>query len=330
VATDLFAAVHGLDPADLNSVVPPACRRPIGPVAQRREDGGAVVFEFPEWRPRAPARHLLPSLSALVDGPLTVRFETSVLAGGAWTPWIGAATLGPRSLPGIPASGAMVEADIDVFHARQAAEAVRLRLRTLAADATVLEEARWLVTLSVSDAAASPPAAADGSVRLPVPALSQMDAPASLRLRICSPTSVAMVLSYLGTDVDREAVAADVFHAGTDRYGVWPAAIAAAGRWGRLGYLLRFPDWPSAAWCLEHRLPIIASIRYAAGELAGAAMPETTGHLVVVTGYDDGDVLVNDPAAPDVRSVPRRYRRAEFTRAWLAGTAVGYVLFRPS
>src|SRR5439155_461515 len=93
-----------------------------------------------------------------------------------------------------------------------------------------------------------------------------------------------------------------------DRYGVWPAAISAAGRHGVAGYLLRFPDWASAAWCLEQGLPVIASVTYGAGELVGAAMPETSGHLLVLTGCEGDEVLVNDPAGPAAARDTRRTR----------------------
>src|SRR5437879_12535200 len=67
-----------------------------------------------------------------------------------------------------------------------------------------------------------------------------------------------MVLGYLGVGVTPERLAADVFHPALDIYGVWPAAVSAAARRGIPGYLLRFPDWTAAAWCLDHGLPIIA------------------------------------------------------------------------
>jgi hypothetical protein len=124
-------------------------------------------------------------------------------------------------------------------------------------------------------------------------------------------------------------LAREIFLPELDLYGVWPAAVRAAGRRGVAGYLLRFPDWSAAAWCLEHGMPIIATVRYGAGELTDAAIPETSGHLLVLTGYEGDEVFVNDPAAPRVDAVGRRYRLDELRRVWLERAGIGYVLFQP-
>ena len=76
-------------------------------------------------------------------------------------------------------------------------------------------------------------------------------------------------------------------------------------------------------------MPIVASVRYAAGELTGAALPQTTGHLLVITGYEGEAVLVNDPVAPTAATVARRYRLDEVVQIWLGRAGVGYVLFKP-
>jgi hypothetical protein len=188
-----------------------------------------------------------------------------------------------------------------------------------------------LLALSTSGPDGVPPAAvrAEDAARLEVPTLSQHDAAPEIASRICSPTCVAMVLSYWGRRASLAALAAEIFHPGVDLYGVWPAAVRAAGRHGVAGYLLRFPAWTAAAWCLRQRLPVIASIRYRAGELPGAAIAETAGHLVVLTGCSGDDVLVNDPAAP-APSVARRYPLEDLARAWLERSGVGYVLFPPA
>jgi hypothetical protein len=75
---------------------------------------------------------------------------------------------------------------------------------------------------------------------------------------------------------------------------------------------------------------VIASVRYAAGELRGAAVESTGGHLLVLTGHDGDWVLANDPAAPTAREVPRRYALTDIRRVWLDRTGVGYVLFDPA
>jgi hypothetical protein len=249
---------------------------------------------------------------------------------GAWSPWVAGAALGAAEFDPLAATD-LVDVDVDVFRARGPVEAVRARARVRAAAPAAVLGARWLLTLSAAGDPAAPAAPATGTHvrRLEVPALSQMEADAAIASRICSPTCVAMVLKYWRRPVSLPALAAEVFHPASDLYGVWPAAIRAAGRHGLAGFLLRFPDWAAAAWCLEQGFPVIASVRYRAGELGGAAIAETPGHLLVLTGCDGDEVLVNDPAAPAAAAVARRYRLAELARAWLGHSAIGYVLFPP-
>ena len=69
-----------------------------------------------------------------------------------------------------------------------------------------------------------------------------------------------------------------------------------------------------------------AMVRYAEGELTGAAVLRTPGHLLALTGWQGDEVLVNDPAAP-AAAVARRYRLDELARVWLERTGIGYVIF---
>ena len=327
--TDLFVVASGVDADTIARAIPPACRVESAS-ATATTVNGELILEFPEWRPRAAARHLLPSFSLLSDRPYALRFELSARAAAQWSPWVATATIGSGTFVNLPPAADTLACDVDVYTAPVPLDCVRLRVRVGAPDVGALAAMPWMVTLSASDLDPTPREAATVSIpRLPVPALSQLDAPPEIALRICSPTSVAMVLAYCGAATPVVSLAEEIFHPGTDRYGVWPAAIRAAGRRGVAGYLLRFPDWSSAAWCLGHGLPIIASVSYAAGELAGAPLPETSGHLLVLTGCDGGEVFVNDPVAPTASEVPRRYRLDQIQRVWLDRAGVGYVLFRP-
>ena len=326
--TDLFFATSGIESATIAGAIPPACRRESSSEGVVTAEDGEILLELPEWHPRVPARHLVPSLTALTEVPYTLRFELSAWAGGTWSPWVATVTLGPGAFAGLPAAAGPLTCDTDVYTATAPLERLRLRVRLGGPGVPALAGTPWMATLSACDLAPLVPGPTAVTVpRLSVPALTQLDAPPEIALRICSPTSLAMVLAYWGAPVSMVSLAHEVFHPETDCYGVWPAAIRAAGRHGVPGYLLRFPDWDSAAWCLDRGLPIIASVGYGAGELTGAPLGETSGHLIVLTGCDRTHVFVNDPVAPTAREVPRPYRLDEINRAWLARTGVGYVLF---
>ncbi len=328
MTSTLWMATGGL--SALAEAVPPSCRRVVDAPAAVVTLHEETVVDTPTWA-AAGATHFVPSFCALTSQPFSVRLELSVRMSGEWSPWVAGASLGPASFPPAP-SHAGLDVDVDVFGASAGVEAVRLRARVRGPASGAVLEAPWALTLSA--AAPRPVASEDRTVdapgvRLVVPARSQVESGGAIGARICSPTSVAMVLDFWGRAVSLEALAAEMFHPATDLYGVWPAAILAAGRHGLAGYLLRFPDWTAARWCLARGLPLIASVRYGAGELTGAAVTETPGHLVVLTGWERDEVLVNDPAAPVARGVPRRYRRDELTRVWLERSGVAYVLAPP-
>ncbi len=319
MATDLF--VFGGTPP-----VPPECRRERAALpAWQATSAEMAVLELPPLRPRAPATRILPSLSLLTDREYSFRFEAQATEGRAWTPL---SPVGPFEFPATETPEPGLKADVDVYDASPPARAVRMRLSIHSPELDAVLRAPALVAASLSDgiaAADAPPA--NRLAALDVPALSQMDAPEGIRHRICSPTSVAMVLGYWGRPVAPLDLAAEMYDPRHDLYGVWPAAIRAAARRGVSGYLLRFPSWAAAAWCLAEGLPIIASVRYAAGELRGAAIESTAGHLLVLTGYDGNTVFVNDPAAPSELEVRRTYAIADVHRVWIGRVGLGYVLF---
>jgi len=324
--TDLFLAASGWPTDVLARAVPPSCDRGIVSAPAVVAEADQLLVTFPEWRPRVPAHRMVPALSALGASPRGFRFELSAFAAGAWSPWITGATIGrARFVEGVARSETLV-CEIDEFIANPPAERIRLVLRASADAAGSSLGARWCASLSAWSPGSDAPLAARGA-RLVVPAFSQMEEDAALRHRVCSPTCVAMVLGYHGLHVAVADLAREMFQPELDLYGVWPAAIRAASRRGVGGYLLRFPDWAAAAWCLERDMPVIASVRYGAGELTGAAIGETSGHLLVLTGYDGGSVFVNDPAAPRASQVARRYRLDELRRVWLARSGIGYVFF---
>ncbi len=162
----------------------------------------------------------------------------------------------------------------------------------------------------------------------------------------CSPTSLSMVLGYYDALPPRSAyawvpdghpqpwvdhAARMTFDADYDGTGNWPFNTAYAA--SRLGpgaraYVTRLRSLRQAERYVANGTPLVASISFGRGELDGAPISSTNGHLLVIAGFTrSGDVVVNDPAARQRSGVRRTYDRGQFEDAWLPTSGgVVYVL----
>ncbi|HEY7089645.1 MAG TPA: C39 family peptidase, partial [Tepidisphaeraceae bacterium] len=164
---------------------------------------------------------------------------------------------------------------------------------------------------------------------IPVPFRAQGSAAKPLRPEICSPTSVSMVLQYLGFDRPTEENALGIYDAEYDLFGNWSRAVAWAGQNGFDGWLTRFRNWDQVRATLASGQPIIASIRFKKGQCPSFVMSETAGHLIVIRGFTSGgDFIVNDPASKD-KGNGAVYKAADLSKAWLDHGGVGYILRKP-
>ena len=182
---------------------------------------------------------------------------------------------------------------------------------------------RYLMVVSIRPQHIEPPDAMPEDVLVvPAPCHSQLSLADEIRLRACSPTATAMALGIVD-QADLETFVASARHRSTNLYGVWPQNIWAAARRGAIGAIELISDWRVVVELLRSGTPIVASIRFAAGELANAPRAQTDGHLVLVRGIEAGKIVANDPAAP-VGSVERRYDATQFATAWMRQRGVAY------
>jgi len=155
---------------------------------------------------------------------------------------------------------------------------------------------------------------------LDVPMVSQMQQDPKIAHVICSATSVSMVMQFYGLDISAEKAAEGVFDNAAEIYGNWPFNTAFAASQGFVAYVDRFESLDDIKKEVSEGRPVIASISFGKGELDGAPIEDTDGHLVVVRGFTAKDgtdyVIVNDPAAPTHETVKREYRVDQFLKAW--------------
>jgi hypothetical protein len=159
----------------------------------------------------------------------------------------------------------------------------------------------------------------------------------------CSPTSLAMVLGYYGrlpaarsyawvntSYADRwvnhlARLTYDYRYRGT---GNWSFNTAVGANRVSDAFVTRLRDLRMAERFVRAGIPLAVSIRFGRGQLTGAPISSTAGHLAVLSGFTAaGDPIVMDPAAPRNSTVRRTYDRAQFERAWISGSGgMAYVL----
>jgi uncharacterized protein YvpB len=163
-----------------------------------------------------------------------------------------------------------------------------------------------------------------------VPRYRQMDFPDGDR--ICSPTSLSMVLAFWAAEAGKPAVASPVketcrwvYDAGWSGFGNWSFNAAFAGsRPGmracvaRLSSLAELEDW------IVHGWPVVCSVSN--GLLRGRGYADgNDGHLVVLVGFTkEGDPVFNDPGRNETRQT---YARSDFAAAWERSGRTVYLLY---
>lgn len=270
----------------------------------------------------------------------------------SWSPWLFVGDWGrvPEDVPRVVTfDGGRI--DVDYFRSEQRFDRAQYRVTACGAgaDAEVRVERvalcfsdlsgiplaqpralpRMVGCASPGAAVAAPDRDATALRRLPVPFRSQKTQRPEIAGRICSPTSVAMVLEYRGVTHDTLAVAEACYDETHQIYGNWPRNVQAAYSLGVRGFLTRISDWETAERFIAGGCPLIISIRVERpGELRGAPYNTTDGHLIVLCGFDsEGNAEVNDPAAGDAANGVLKYLRSDLERCWMRGSGgVAYVL----
>ena len=283
-----------------------------------------------------------------VDTPAGSWVEVSVrgrLPGGRLTKWYSAgvwasdgSTVARHSVKDQDDGDAAMSTDtLVIADGKPAAEALQVKVRFMTARPDAVPSLR-MAAVAVSTAPPKQPPATPGDPArwgktLDVAACTQSYPDGGEGW--CSPTSMSMIVGYWAHDSGpcepRVRAAVDgVYDWVYDGHGNWPFNTAYAATRGLEASVARFSSLADAEPWIAAGVPVGVSYAWKAGQLTGAPVRSSDGHLGVLVGFEaNGDPVVNDPAGKgDV--LRRTYRRAEFENVWVThsgGTA--YLVYPP-
>jgi hypothetical protein len=285
---------------------------------------------------------LVPSWEAMTPAGTWVEFEVRARSGGVWTRWFkmgvwasGTESVERHSVNGQRSGRWQVLTDTLQSIGPVFADAYRYRL-TLFTEEWGISPLVRSVSIAASNSyrhGKRPEEPVDSGLwgrELAVPARSQMVYPGGGEVW-CSPASLSMVMAYWSDKSGKANLNQPVptVARGTYDYvyggnGNWPFNTAYASSFGLRASVNRFDSLGQVERWVAAGVPVVASIAWKRGELSGAPIPGSDGHLLVIRGFDlSGNVIVNDPAGRDDSQVRRVYRRDEFARAWFSSGSDG-------
>ena len=263
------------------------------------------------------ARSVVPTWNPSGDAELVL--DVRARTAGTWTPWVPLARWGPHERSSLNGSAPGIAVETDVVRLEAPGEALQLRVRE--GDASAVRSLAVAIPHTSPYAPSSQPD--EHSVDLVVPEQSQYVVEGERGW--CSPTSLSMVMAYYARRFERAdwrldvaSVAARVHDARYGGTGNWAFNVAFAGSLGFTAFVAYLDDLEHARRFLRRAMPLVISYSWAEGELDGAPLARSDGHLAVLRGAtSQGDAILNDPAHPQIRTV---YPRAQLERLWIEGS----------
>ncbi|GAC1660044.1 MAG: hypothetical protein NVS4B13_07120 [Candidatus Elarobacter sp.] len=215
-----------------------------------------------------------------------------------------------RSLDG---ADAKTRIEVDVVHSA-------IPLSAIGVASTVELDAVAVTVPPPPDARVAP---RERTAELDVPRISQYVAAHPAERGWCSAAALTMLLRYHGVNADVPAVARGVYDDAYGGTGNWSLNVAYAGTRGLRGVVAYLRGLDHVAAFVDAGLPVAISIGWNPGELPGAPLEHSDGHLLVVRGIEPSHVTVNDPAHP---AITTHYPRAALDLVFRSHGGVAYLV----
>jgi len=153
---------------------------------------------------------------------------------------------------------------------------------------------------------------------LDVPFISQFSRSGADGDSLRCPTSAVMLARFWGKEIDVEHFVRLSYDSLHQLHGNWSLTAAALSTFGLCSWVQKHTSLQEIYQVVTAGRPVIVSVSFGAGELPGAPIEQTKGHLLVIRGFTErGDILVCDPAGKTAAAGVITYDWKAFARVWL-------------
>jgi hypothetical protein len=243
-----------------------------------------------------------------------------------------ASTVRRHSVPG--QADAMGDVITDTLELTSPADAISVTVTLFSADTTTSPQLRAVSAITALRSApvksVTPYAEVWGKKTLAVPKLSMMVYPDS-GATWSAPTSTSMLLGFFGiesTPPTAAQLSSDVVYGGPGNDLFDTAFATAAANGGLHSMVTKLTSFAQVEPLIAQSIPAAIVVSYGAGELDGAPLESTHGHVLVVKGFTStGAVIVNDPAFASDATVETTYDRVQLTAAWRRAGGTTYLVW---
>ncbi len=268
----------------------------------------------------------LPSWNGTAPGDSgAFRVQVRVPYQSDWSPWLDVGFWKENQWPGTKKTsfgGGRVDIDFLVLYSYQTQWQFRVEMKrdsaavsspTLSLLSFFASDERTTQNYDFSAVIADTPE----SIFIPTTFLAQYRISSEFGGRICSPTTVSMILLSYGIEVDPLQFAIDTYDPYYDIFGVWPRVVQNASEYGLKGTVTRYRTWSETREILANGGRIGMSI----------GQPLYGGHIVMLAGFtESGDPIVHDPAR-SWDGYGHVFNKSDLSHAWFDKGGVAYTFY---
>jgi hypothetical protein len=134
--------------------------------------------------------------------------------------------------------------------------------------------------------------------------------------RICSPSTLSMIIQSFGYEVDTYDFALRTNDPYWDIFGVWPRGVQSASEYGLRGTVTRYRSWTDAYNVLKNGGRIAITV----------GPPLFNAHLMMLAGFDDnGNPIIHNPGRSSGYGIT--YNKKQISESWFNKGGISYTFY---